>query len=72
MYTCGAICGAIHLTERQKEVLELIRQNPKIAYRELAEKLGINDSAAQAHFKTLKDKGVIEREGGTRGYWKII
>jgi len=68
----GANGGAKYLTDRQNEVLDLIKQNPRIAYRELAEKLGINNSAAQGHIKALKSKGVIERDGGTRGYWKII
>lgn len=75
--TGGAIGGAIgsakvELTDRQREVLELIKANSRISYREVAEKLLINNSAAQAHFETLKEKKIIIREGGTRGYWKII
>lgn len=78
--TSGAIGGAIGsaigsaietLTERQLEILELIKANSKIAYREVAQRIGINNSAVQAHFNTLKDMGIIERVGGTRGYWKI-
>ena len=67
----GAISGAIELTDRQQEILTLIKQNNKISYREVAEMLGINNSAAQAHFDTLKNKGVIERVGGTRGHWEV-
>jgi len=68
----GAIGGAIgELTERQREILELISKDPKIGYRKVAEKLAINPSAAQGHFETLKEKGVIKRIGGTRGYWVI-
>ena len=68
----GAMGGAIELTERQNEVLALIRENERIGYREVAEILGINPSAAQGHFDTLKEKNAIERVGGTRGYWKIL
>jgi ATP-dependent DNA helicase RecG len=66
----GAIGGAIKdLTDRQKEVLELIKGDNKLSVRKLAKKLDINISAAQGHIDILKEKGVIERIGGTRGYW---
>lgn len=69
----GAIGGAIdELAGNQKAILELIKENNRISYREVAERLQINYSAAQAHFDTLKDKKIIERHGGTRGYWKIL
>jgi ATP-dependent DNA helicase RecG len=37
-------------------------RNPKIA-----KAIKINPSAAQYHFKKLKEKGLIERKGGARG-----
>jgi predicted HTH transcriptional regulator len=77
----GAIGGAIEdlggaievsqLTERQQEILVLIRANPKVSYRSLAEQLDINQSALQKHLNHLKDAGWLERMGGTRGYWAI-
>ena len=69
--TGGAIGGAIVLTPRQKQILGIIRQNNTISYRVVAEKLKINESAILKHFNALKEKGLIERIGGTRGYWKI-
>lgn len=67
-----AIGGAIEdLTDRQKEVLAIIKQDNKISYRAIAEKLKINDSAVLKHIDILKEKGHIERVGGTRGYWKV-
>jgi ATP-dependent DNA helicase RecG len=59
------------LTERQKEVLKLIVADPKISRRQLAEKLGINESAVQKHTNALKKKGIIERESDTTGLWTI-
>lgn len=44
----------------------------RISYREVAEKLQINHFASQAHFNALKEKNIIVRESGTRGYWKIL
>lgn len=67
----GGAIDVNQLTERQQEILVLIRANPKVSYRSLAEQLGINQSALQKHLNHLKDAGWIERVGGTRGYWMI-
>ena len=69
----GTIGGTIDdLTDRQKQVIKLIIKDNKLSVRELAGKLKINNSAAQAHLDSLKTKGFIERIGGTRGYWKVL
>jgi len=31
----------------------------------------INESAVLKHIEILKEKGYIERVGGTRGFWKV-
>ncbi|GAA5015425.1 hypothetical protein GCM10023206_26480 [Acinetobacter puyangensis] len=70
----GSISGSMqqnHLTERQKEILGLIQQDRKISYREMADKLRINDSAVKKHLENLKNLGWLERVGSTRGYWEI-
>ena len=67
----GGAIEANQLTERQQEILVLIRRNPKVSYRSLAEQLGINQSALQKHLNHLKDAGWLERIGGTPGYWVI-
>ena len=60
------------LTERQREVFELIKGHPEISRKKLSEKLQINESAVQKHIEVLKKKRIIEREGATTGSWKII
>lgn len=70
----GSIGSSIQesiLTDRQKEILVLIQQNPKISYRAMAEQLAINESAVKKHLNHLKDAGWLERMGGTRGHWAI-
>ncbi|QCI27746.1 winged helix-turn-helix transcriptional regulator [Caminibacter pacificus] len=67
----GSIGGQIYLSDRQKDIIDLIKQNPKISYRKMAEILDIADSAVKKHLEKLKKLGVIERVGGTRGYWKV-
>ena len=59
------------LSQRQNEILNLISNDDKISRRSLAEKFEINESAVKRHLEILKEKGYIERIGGTRGYWKI-
>ena len=66
----GAIGGAI-LTNRQKELLEIVKNNPKISRNEISKQLGIAESAIQKHLTILKAQGILERINGTRGYWKI-
>ena len=63
--------GQIDLTDRQKEVLVLIKTDCKINRKTLAEKLLINESAVIKHLDILKKKGVLKRIGGTRGHWEV-
>lgn len=70
----GAIYGQIEkglLTERQQDVLSLLESDPTISRQEIVASLGINASAVQKHLAKLKELGIIERVGGTRGYWQI-
>jgi len=67
----GSIDTTIYLTDRQKDIIDLIKQNPRISYRKMAQMLDIADSAVKKHLNKLKKLGAIERIGGTRGYWKI-
>ena len=69
----GQVGGQVGLlTSRQKEVLELIIEDPGISRKGLSEKLGINESAVQKHIMALKRRQVISRESETTGYWKIL
>lgn len=68
----GSIGGSINkLTERQNQILDLIKHNPKVSYRAIASQLNINESAIKKHLIILKTRKQIERIDGTRGYWKI-
>lgn len=70
----GAIGGQIEkslLTERQQAVLSLLESDPTISRQAIVASLGINASAVQKHLAKLKELGIIERVGGTRGYWQV-
>ena len=67
----GQISGQI-ISDREKEILNLIKENPRISREELSEKIKINPSAVQKHISKLKKKGVLRRTGPDKGgYWKV-
>jgi len=69
----GVIGGVIDsLTDRQKDVLTIIKENNKASYKAIAKELSINESAVGDHIKALKEKGAIKRDGSTRGKWIIL
>ena len=67
----GTMSGTITLSDREAEIVQLIREDATATYRGIANTLTINVSAIQKHMNILKEKGVIERIGGTRGHWKV-
>ena len=69
----GPISGPIsNLSLRQLQIINLFIENPKITKQELSQRLTINESAIQKQIDTLKRLKVIERKGGTRGYWQVL
>ena len=54
-------------------ILQLIKDNPGITRKMLAQTVGISPSAIQKHINRLKADGTIVRHGGDRGgYWEIL
>lgn len=61
------------VTDKEKEVLLLLYENPSYTMLELAEKLNISRKTVAVRLKKLREKGVIERIGSDRkGYWNIL
>ncbi len=51
------------MTGREKELLDLIKQNPLISQKEIAEKLNITRSSVGVHITNLNKKGYIRGRG---------
>ena len=68
----GQIGGQIYLTDRQKDIIDLLKQNSKISRKAISKILDIAESATQKHLESLKNKGAIKRVGGTRGWWEVL
>ncbi|OQA91975.1 MAG: Divergent AAA domain protein [Elusimicrobia bacterium ADurb.Bin231] len=61
------------LAESQQKILELIKQNPYISKKELANKIAISDTAIDKNISQLKKKGLLKRIGHDKGgHWEII
>lgn len=51
------------MTNREQEILELIKKNPMISQKELAESLGITRSSVAVHISNLLKKGYVVGKG---------
>ncbi|MBL4830318.1 MAG: winged helix-turn-helix transcriptional regulator [Aliivibrio sp.] len=51
------------MTERELEILSILKQNPLISQQDIAEKLDISRSAVAGHIMNLTHKGVIKGKG---------
>jgi len=52
--------------------MNLLKKNPMISRKEIAEKFGVNESAVQKRLDSLKKKGVLRRVGPDKGgHWEI-
>ena len=58
--------------ETSKMVLKLIKENPKITVKELADRLSISDRAIKKHLSNLRDQNHLIRIGGNfGGHWEV-
>ena len=51
------------MTQRERQILQLIQANPMISQQELAEALGITRSSVGVHISNLSKKGYIAGKG---------
>ncbi len=66
----GTVNGTV--TEKERQILELLFEDPAFTYQEMAERLNIGRKAVYGRMKKLKEKGILERVGSDKiGYWKL-
>lgn len=59
--------------DTRAQIIEAMRKKPEISRRELAEIVGISQSAIQKHIEYLKGANIIIRLGSDRkGMWKVL
>lgn len=55
-----------------EKIIEIIKENPNISVKEMAEVVGLTTDGVQYHIRNLKAHGVIERVGPDKGgYWQV-
>jgi ATP-dependent DNA helicase RecG len=59
------------LGNTKERILAEMKTNPKISGAQLAEILNISTTAVEKNIKQLREDGLIERIGGTRGHWEV-
>lgn len=63
----------IKLTERQKKIVNLIIQQPSVTAKHMSETLSVSSRTVERELSTLKDKGVLIREGKDNdGVWLVV
>lgn len=61
------------VTGMDKDILEILSQNPSATYLEIADKLDVSRKTVSQKIKLLKDKGIILRVGSAKkGYGKLM
>jgi len=60
------------LGNTKERILAEMKANPKISGTQLAELLDISTTAVEKNIKQLREDGLINRIGGTRGHWEVI
>ena len=60
------------ISDVQMKIITLMRENPRVTAKQLAEKIGIAQRNIQAHIKTLREHGIIKRDGATYGGCWIV
>jgi DNA-binding CsgD family transcriptional regulator len=59
------------LTDEEKLVIDMISKDASLSAKKMAILLNISDRTVQRLLSKLKEKGVLERIGSTKGYWII-
>ena len=55
-----------------EEILKIMVKNPESTAQIMAEQINISASTVEKNIAKLKDAGIVERVGSTKGgYWKI-
>jgi Fic family protein len=60
-----------NLTQNQIMIVELMKTDSKISAKKLSNEIGISIRKIEENIAKLKKLNIINRVGGTRGYWEV-
>ena len=61
-----------NITDNQQIIINSMKINPKVSATKLSKIVGISKRKIEENIAKLKKMGLIERVGGTRGYWEVM
>ena len=62
-----------NLSDKEQTVIHMIRRDPSVTVAEIAISMGVSAKTAERTIKSLKEKGVLAREGAKKnGKWIIL
>ena len=61
------------LTERQQEIINIIKQSPSITAKQMSETLSVSSRTIERDISTLQKIGILKREGkDNSGIWILL
>jgi len=61
------------LSPLQQQILEVLREDPKVSYEFLVTKLGKDRTTIMRNIQKMKDMGILRRSGSKKiGHWEIL
>jgi ATP-dependent DNA helicase RecG len=61
------------LGERRRNILKVLKANSEATIAEIAEEIGVSETAIEKNLSWLKARGRIRRIGGARGgHWEVV
>ncbi len=68
----ASVNASVKLSTTQRQIIDILKDNPEITIKEIADKLEKNETTVVRNIGKLKKQGIIERVGSDKtGYWKI-
>lgn len=63
----------VELTERQLNIVKLIRENPIVTVKEMSVIMSVNKRTIERDLTQMKSLGILKREGSDKnGVWVVI
>lgn len=68
----ATVNATVKLNEVEKRIVSIVQENPEIMLNEISEKIEKHRATVARNLKSLKEKGVLIRQGSDKtGHWKI-
>lgn len=63
----------VKISERQKQILDIVKGNPNVLQTELAERFGVRRETIYRDMKKLVDAGILSRsDSDKKCTWKVV